>query len=450
MKLDTSVLALILSIILFFIVMSILYTCKWEGYEDKSYIINNVFNPENKEDADVNLVIVGDKPQYSNIMDKITGKTNNLKIKFYIEKLNKNYKLQIPSYNDYNFDGKGIVIAASGNRYRYVTGLYMNIYTIRKLYNSNIPVEVIYVGKKEKFNKKVYEKLLELENIKIIDLTEKLETNVPEYKLRGYRTKPLAVLASSFKEVVLMDADALSFIDPFYLFETKGYIEHGMVLFKDYVNCLKFIDKDFIDDIGIGSETYCGKTHGFEIDSSCVVVDKERAWEALFTICVINVESEAYYGHSYNNVLGDKDTWLIGSLFVDFDPYITKTDPGVLVTGEKDNMAVVLGHVQFQYVQDFNIFMHNTETILPIYYNNQAVDLLLFDGMEEWGYVDQNVKNPSMYEPWDKPYKPLTEQMIKSFHTASLGLKDIIHCIELSPPSQSRRRYNMVVGGMIN
>lgn len=434
--------------------------CNSEGYEDKTYVIDNVFNPNKNHEADTNLVIVEKKPINNNFIDKLIGKYNNSKIKLYIDKNHKNYKLQIPSYNDYNFDGKGIVIAASGNRYRYVTGLYMNIYTIRKQFNSNIPVEIIYVGKKEEFNINIYNKLMELENVKIIDLTSRLDTNISEDKLRGYRTKPLAALASSFEEVILLDADSLMFIDPYYLFETNGYNNYGMILFKDYVDCLKFINKKFIEDIGIGADYYCNKTHGYEIDSSCVVINKEKAWEALFTICIINIESEAYYGHPLkkNNVLGDKDTWLIGSMFVDFEPHVVQTNPGIMVITKDKNcnsynnncsMELVLGHVQFQYTKDFQIFMNEGEDILPIYYNNQAIDLLEFDGMDNWGYIDNNIKNPNMFQSWNNDYKHLTSNMLNAFKTASKAVKDIINIIDPNPPNKSNRRHQMVVGNFL-
>lgn len=171
-----------------------------------------------------------------------------------------------------------------------------------------------------------------------------------------------------------------------------------MFLFKDYVSCLRYIDKKFINDIGIGNEYYCEKTHGFELDSSCVVIDKEKAWEALYAICIINVESDSYYNSKVNNVLGDKDTWLIGSMFVNFDAHVSEADPGVFLIhdtsqsghtspkgpserAQSGHMKVVYGHLQSQKSDNFDDLQNlEGKSNIPLYYNNQAIDLIDYDG----------------------------------------------------------------------
>lgn len=242
-----------------------------------------------------------------------------------------------------------------------------------------------------------------------------------------------------------MDADALSFIDPYYFFELEGYIDKGMFLFKDYVHCLRYIDKDFINNIGIGSENYCKKTQGFELDSSCVVIDKERAWEALYTICIINVESDSYYNSKVKNVLGDKDTWLIGSMFVDFDPHISEADPGIILSYDKSGMQTIFGHLQTQKAKHFDDFEGGRN--IPLYYNNQAIDLSNFNGMEDWGYIEGGIKNPKMLEYWLKPYIKMTNEMKRTFAIAGTGLNDIINIINITTPPNNG---NMIVRGLIN
>lgn len=443
---ESALFALILTIFLFILISCCCYYCNnAERFVEKSYVISNVFDTQGKNEADIDLVLVEEKPKTINTLDKLTGKHNNSKIDFYIKKNNESFQINIPSYDNYSFSGKGLVIAANGIKYRYVTGVYMNIYVIRNLYQSDIPVEIFYVGEDEQFNDQMKNKLISLGNVKLVDLTDRLNTNVSDKRLIGYRTKPLAVIASSFQEVVLMDADALSFIDPFYFFELDSYKKHGMVLFKDYVSCLKFINKDFINNIGIGAGNYCKKTEGFELDSSCVVVDKERAWEALYTICIINVESESYYNKKKRNVLGDKDTWLIGSMFVDFDPYVSEADPGVMLSYDKTGMKMIYGHLQSQKIKNFEN-SENSERNIPLYYNNQAIDLTAFDGMEGWGYLDSGVKDFNMLQTWNAPYISVTDKMKKTFSVASVGLNSILPIINITKPPNTN---NMVVNNFI-
>ena len=442
-----STFALILTIFAFLLLVgTICYCNNTEMFSEKSYRINNVFVSDNKKsDADLDLVLVEEKPKNINAIDRVIGKNNDSKIDFYIKKNKKSFKINIPNYNNYNFDGRGLVIAANGIKYRYVTGVYMNLYVIRNLYKSD-SCRIVYVGKDESFNPEMIEKLLSLQNVTLIDLTEKLNTNIDENKLKGYRTKPLSVIVSSFKEVVLMDADALSFIDPSYFFELEGYKNKGMFLFKDYVNCLHYIDRNFIDNIGIGHKNYCDKTEGFELDSSCVVVNKELAWEALYAICIINVESNAYYNSKVKNVLGDKDTWLIGSMFVGFDPHISESNPGLLLSYTKTGMRVVWGHLQMQKAKDFDDF--STSNNIPLYYNNQAIDLSNFTGMDKWGYTTSKVKNPKMLEYWSKSYTDMSEEMKKTFSVASMALNDIINIINITTPPNSNK--HMIVKNLIN
>lgn len=400
-----------------------------------------VFNKHKQDFFKINdnLIISEDKPQVGKF-EKIMGKTLT-KIPFYINKLKKDWVYKIPNYNDFSFKGKGIVIAANGNRYKYVTGVYMNLYVIRKMFGCDLPVEIFYVGSGEKFNKKIEKKLRALGNINIIDLSTKLNTNLKSKDLIGYRTKPLAVMASSFREIILMDADSLVFVNPEILLEEYNYLNNGMLLFKDYVNCLKYVNPTFLNNIGLDKNEFCKKTHGYEIDSSCIIVDKQRAWDAICTICIINVKSSSYYG-TINNVLGDKDTWLIGSMFASFKPYISPSTVGALLaplnTEVGTKYKTVQGHLQFLKING---------VFTPIYYNNQAIDLSVFDGMDDWGYTI-SIKNPKMMGDWDGESYPLTPQMLQSFRYASKGIKDIVDDVDVKIKSKNRFN-NIVVTGML-
>lgn len=376
-----------------------------------------------------------EKPPEKNLIQKILGNVNNNKIPFKIKQNKQDYSIDIPSYQDFNFSGKGIVIAASGTRYRYLTGLYTNIYVIRNYHKSNIPIEIFYVGKTERFDPKIKDLIEDLGNVKIINLLDKIDTNAWESELRGYQTKPLACLCSSFEEIVLMDADALSFVDPFYFFDAEGYREFGMVLFKDYVDCMNFISKNFIETIGIGTENYCAKTKGFEIDSSCIIMNKFTCWEALYTICIINVKSDSYYKYK-KNVLGDKDTWLIGSMFVNFDPFISRPNPSVIIT-EKGQQ--ILGHLQ-----KTNFIDPSGTNSAILYYNNQMIDLATAD-VSNWTYKE--IKNPKT-KSGISPGINLSAKVIETFQSAKQGMKKLQPFIPAKLKNKIKS-YNGVSRGFI-
>lgn len=346
----------------------------------------------------INLV---KKTHEKNIIQRIMEGTTSSRVLFKINKTkDDNYTINVPNYSDYNFAGKGLVIAAAGNRYRYLTGLYANLYTIRKYHKSNIPIEIFYVGSKEEFSYSLKKLFLDLGNITVYNLLDRINTNCNEDELRGYQTKPLAVLCSSFEEVILVDADALCFIDPQYLFMSEGYENTGMLLFKDYVDCMSFISRDFMETIGIGVDRYCDYTNDYEIDSSCVVMNKKTCWEALYTICIINVKSDSY--HKSKNVLGDKDVFLISAMFLGISPHISVPAPKVMIT---DTNKVIIGHLQSTVFNGQEIFTH---------YNNQKLMLGDID-VSDYSYAE--VKNPKsgQYQTYSTP---LTEKILESFKHA--------------------------------
>jgi len=374
---------------------------------------------------DVPTIELIEKSPNQNILQKILGNVNNSRISFKINKtVDNDYTINVPSYTDYNFTGKGLVIAAAGNRYRYVTGLYSNLYVIRKFHKSNIPIEIFYVGRSEEFSYGIKKLITDLGNITIHNLLDKIDTTSSEDDLRGYQTKPLAVLCSSFEEVVLLDADALSFIDPNYLFNAENYEQSGMVLFKDYVDCMSFISRDFIDTIGIGVDKYCNYTNNFEIDSSCVILNKNKCWDALYTICIINVKSDSY--HKSKNVLGDKDVWLIASMFVDFYPFISQPAPKVLITNQN---KIIVGHLQSTLFEGQEIFTH---------YNNQKIILGEAD-INDFTYDE--VKNPKSGDEHYYGY-PLTDKITESFKYA----KEAMVILEPHIPSYLKDNVKSVNG----
>lgn len=373
---DKLYITLLIVVILFMVLLIVYYLYPVvDSFSDTTTkIMENV--------PDVPTIKLIEKNSPKSIFQKIMSESNTKKIPFEINTSVFNYSVVVPNYENYNFAGKGLAIAASGDRYRYVTGLFTNLYVIRKYHKSNIPIEIFYVGESEKFTPEIEKLILSLGNIKIINILDRITTNLSEIELKGYQTKPLAAVCSSFEEVVVMDADALCFVDPHYLFFAEGYIENNMVLFKDYVDCLSFVSKDFMETIGIGTKKYCDYTHNYEIDSSCVILNKKIYWDALFTICVINIKSDSY--HKSKNVLGDKDTWLIGSMFLGLSPFITRPAPYVFID---NNDKVVVGHLQSSNFVDGD----ETKEIFT-HYNNQKI--IIGEANIE-GFTYNEVKNPT-------------------------------------------------------
>ncbi len=77
------------------------------------------------------------------------------------------------------YEGKGIIIAASGQVQRHVVGAYVTAYLVRKFWGSEIPIHIYYVGKKERFSDKDTGDLLSLGSVKLIDLEAEMNKGPP-------------------------------------------------------------------------------------------------------------------------------------------------------------------------------------------------------------------------------------------------------------------------------
>ena len=78
---DSALFALILTIFLFILISFCCYYCNnAERFVEKSYVISNVFDTQGKNEADIDLVLVEEKPKTINTLDKLTGKHNNSKL----------------------------------------------------------------------------------------------------------------------------------------------------------------------------------------------------------------------------------------------------------------------------------------------------------------------------------------------------------------------------------
>ena len=199
----------------------------------------------------------------------ITTNTENKKVEIYDTIFE-----SIPAPDNTFFEGKGIVIAASGQYLRHLVGTYVTVHNIRKVWKSNLPIEVFYSGTEEKFSMFYAKYFQDLGNVKLINLekaskrlgslleqgeninnignVENEEIRTPYSRpylhptvkmLKSFASKAYAMYASSFKEVILFDAGVVLFQPPEAFFEIEGYTRDGFVLFRDYASMFSASEK---------------------------------------------------------------------------------------------------------------------------------------------------------------------------------------------------------------
>jgi hypothetical protein len=124
-------------------------------------------------------------------------------------------------------NGRGMVLGVND---RYVKMATTTIQVIRKVHNSNINIEIFYNGPGD-LSKNSIKLLEEIPGVVCRDIQDIFDNNV--LQLGGWAIKPFALLASSFREAILMDADVFLLQPPEMFFEQPLYKENNVLFFHD-------------------------------------------------------------------------------------------------------------------------------------------------------------------------------------------------------------------------
>ena len=127
----------------------------------------------------------------------------------------------------------------------------------------------------------------------------RLRKVVPARCLIGWALKSYAMLHSSFREVLFLDADNVPVSNPEYLFETPQFRQTGAIFWPDR-------KEGTTKDPRIIWWT-CGlrPPREPEFESGQIVLDKERTWRALRLAGWFNENCDFYYQYFH----GDKETF---------------------------------------------------------------------------------------------------------------------------------------------
>lgn len=241
----------------------------------------------------------------------------------------------------------GIVIAV-GNKY--VRFACHTIKVIREIYKSSLPIEVFYNGP-EDLSPDSIEMFDSMPMVKSVNLKKFVSIDLVEWDI-----KPFAILFSSFKNVILMDADSIFMQNPEILLEDEGYKRTGAIFFRDRT----LFPGDFEKSRWVSrlvpephspslrtNRIFLGQSI-YELEAGVVVMDKSRHFVGLLTICSINLpkSKEQIRLETY----GEKETFWIGLELVEEVYEFFPQKPGSLgqtfvgdVKHEKQQM--VCGHL---------------------------------------------------------------------------------------------------------
>lgn len=183
--------------------------------------------------------------------------------------------------------GRGIVLTAGNGQAPY---LLTTIYSFRML-GCTLPIEIMYLGD-EDLGQDYIAELEGLDGVVTRDMAVMVRDN--GWKLKGWAAKPFAILLSSFREVVFIDADSLFFRDPALLFDDDDYREKGALFFRDRLFLpekkapfLQAILQKPIPKAATESRMWTGES-GHQQESGVIVVDKSRHFIPMLLVTRMN------------------------------------------------------------------------------------------------------------------------------------------------------------------
>ncbi|KAI7827053.1 mannosyltransferase putative-domain-containing protein [Gamsiella multidivaricata] len=219
------------------------------------------------------------------------------------------------------FKGKGLVFCAGNGQFEFVVTA---IQAVRNRLKSALPIQVFHMGEDD-LSKERQTYLREMAaGIEIVDVTQIL--NDEYMRLNGWAIKPFAMLASSFEEVMFVDADAYFLQDPAVLFEDPGYLATGALFFYDRTLFPDWtVGSDWIRSMLPIMSTFPEKSRMFNLlsaheqESGVVLINKRTRFPGMLATCKMNGKWERDL-YSYEIFHGDKETFWVGFEMVQ-EPY---------------------------------------------------------------------------------------------------------------------------------
>lgn len=197
----------------------------------------------------------------------------------------------LPEVAPNTFCGQGIVVCGGGRRYFPSAWVCLNM--LRR-HGCKLPIELWHLGPQEMNDN--MRALVETLNVKCVDAFE-VRRHHPVRNLNGWELKPFAIMHSSFRQTLLLDADNVPVMDPTYLFQCPQFLETGAVFWPDFNRLAR--NRSIWELTGVTYENEA------EFETGQVLVDKVRCWKALSLTMWMNEHSYFWYQH----VHGDKETF---------------------------------------------------------------------------------------------------------------------------------------------
>tara|TARA_Y100001973_G_scaffold106824_1_gene188478 strand:- start:2781 stop:3668 length:888 start_codon:yes stop_codon:yes gene_type:complete len=195
---------------------------------------------------------------------------------------------------------KGIVICAGGDLYNRLA--YNLVFCLRQL-KCKLPIQIWHLPTEECSVWSDIFRTLDADSINAQVVAENKKVACP---MGGWQLKPFAVTHSTFRDVLLLDADNMPTKNPTYLFETPAFHSTGAFFWPSSISPTNHgfrLPREAWEMVGLAQDKGAR-----QFDSGQLLVDRSRCAKALSITMFLNEWSD----YVYKKVYGDKDTWLLG------------------------------------------------------------------------------------------------------------------------------------------
>lgn len=214
----------------------------------------------------------------------------------------------LPPYPE-QYDGRGIVICAGGNRY--FVCAYVAAKMLRHL-GCSLPIQFWHLA--DEIDDQMRSLVAPL-GVACIDADAlNRQCSRPCRILKGWELKCFAIVHSPYREVLLLDADNVPVLEPSFLLETPEFQKCGAIFWPDIYRIAPHSRIWEIFEVPPRDAP--------ALETGQVLVDKRRSWRALNLAMHYNEHSDFYYRH----VNGDTGTFQLAFLRTD-TPFAMPTTP---------------------------------------------------------------------------------------------------------------------------
>lgn len=192
---------------------------------------------------------------------------------------------------------------------------FFTLMTIREFLGSKLPVEVFYVSEKS-LDQAQQDLFTGIRGVIVKNLNQVFAAFPTD--IDASSCKSFAILASSFRETILVDPDVVFVKKPDYAFIENGYQWAGTLFFYDRTSKAHPGEakggpgwiRDLIPEFAKNGRhiRYMDGSSLHEQDSGVVVMDKKRTLVGLLTICLIN--SKKFQKETHSHILAKEMFWV--------------------------------------------------------------------------------------------------------------------------------------------